>query len=89
MITTKIEFKVFRVSDNSNDFGLSGMWLMDRMGRCWEVAANYLNKKENGTILSVDCDEDDEPNWSSKGFEIPERKSPDAPPVVVKQIWGD
>ena len=44
-VIEQIKFKVVRLSENMNSFGLYGMWLMDREGRCWEVGANSINKR--------------------------------------------
>ena len=83
----QIKFKVFRVSENTNSFGLFGIWLMDQLGRTWEVGASELNKRKMGEVLVVDC-VDKDPHWGLKGFEIPYRKTPDAPPACIQEVWG-
>lgn len=83
---TAKEFKVASVSSNRNSFGLRGMILVARDGEAWQVAANNLNEKKKGTVLRV-------PTFGGKAdfshleFEVPERLS-DAPPGVVKEVWG-
>ncbi len=95
LVKEKVEFIVFRVSTNTNSFGLSGMCLMDREGRMWEVAASALNKKKHNEVISVTCisnrevNQYKEPNWIEHGFEIPRRSdSTDAPQDLIDQIWG-
>ncbi len=77
-------FKVASVSSNRNSFGLFGMILVAQDGEAWEVAANdvYVLKKGDHVLVSDDRD------WSAHGYEIPRQLKPDAPPAVVRQVWG-
>ena len=76
------EYKVVAVSENANNFGLRSMILIARDGEAWKAAANDLNLSKKGETLEVFGHD-----FSLLGFEIPERL-PDAPPDVVKQVWG-
>ena len=79
-------FRVFRVSTNTNSFCLYGHWLLARDGECWEMAKHEQLKK--GTDLNVLANPDTRiPNWGALGFEIPERKTPDAPAEVVREVF--
>ena len=77
------EYKVVTVSSNTNSFGLYGMILIARDGECWEVAANSINVKPKGTVLTVQGD-----HWEAFGFEIPTRRTPNAPQDAIAQIWA-
>lgn len=81
-------FRVASVSENTNSFGLTGMYLMTRSGETWEVGANHLNVKMQGAMVMVSCSEDGLPDWVSKGYEIPHRLPQDAPPKVVAAIFA-
>ena len=82
-----IELKVFRVSSNTNSFGLYGHWLMDRVGRFWTVGFGQYHKKKMGDVVVVPV-ENGEPRFETLCGEIPERQVPDAPPAVVIEVWG-
>ena len=86
--TTKIyrKFRVFRRSNNLNSFGLRGLWVMDRDGNCWEVAANHLNDKQLGEYYTLEIDGRGSPTFAN--LELP-RQKPKAPTEVADIIWGD
>lgn len=75
------EFKVVSVSQNTNSFGLYGMILVARDGEAWQVAANYLNKKEKGKVFIARED------FYGMGFEIPERL-PSPPAEALAKIFA-
>jgi hypothetical protein len=84
----RIPYKVFRRSENTNSFGLYGMWLVGIFGDAWEVAANNLNAKPIGEVIGVNVDDHGNPDWASKGFEIPELKA-QMPKEVFDEVWPD
>lgn len=85
--TMKIKkFIVASISSNRNSFGLVGMILIAADGEAWQVGANCLNRKAKGTEITVPF-HDKTPDFSTLGFEIPERL-PDAPPKVVNEVWS-
>lgn len=75
-------FKVAAVSSNMNSFGLTGMILVARDGEAWQVGANSINVKRQGSVLKVKGR-----NFAALGFEIPERLPP-APRKAVAEVWG-
>ena len=79
------EYKVVAVSENRNEFGLRGIVVIGKDGSAWQFGSNDNNLPEEGHIFSFFG----EPSWSSLGFEIPERLSPDPPPELVNRIWPD
>lgn len=83
------EFKIFRVSDNTNGFGLRGVWLMNRNGDCFEVGANYLTLEShpNGSVVKLEHREGRISSNGSFSFEIPCSRGK-APAEVVKEVWG-
>ena len=78
-------FKVVAVSSNMNAFGLTGMVLVARDGEAWQVGANHINVKKQGSVLRVPGKATVR-NFAALGFEIPERL-PVAPPLVVAAVW--
>jgi len=96
MQATSESFKVVAVSENTNSFGLQGMILMQKNGVAYQVGVNSLNVKKEGDIITVPCDWNEVDvegcqmvnyHFYSHGFEIPNRL-PDAPDVVIKEVWG-
>ena len=84
------EFKIFRVSENTNSFGLYGVWVMNRNGDCFEVGANYLTLEShpNGSVVKLEHREGRISSNGSFSFEIPCSKGR-APLAVVKEVWGE
>lgn len=68
-------YKVFRISENSNSFGLKQFYAMNDKGEMMRACANYLNIPKMGQ--SVD------PNRG--GFELIEKLG-EAPSEVVKEV---
>lgn len=80
-------FKVAAVSSNTNDFGLYAVILIGADGEAWRVAANNLNVKKAGEILTVALAGPRHRRvWETFGFEIPMRL-PEAPLQVVREVW--
>ena len=79
-------WKVFGISDNMNSFGLYGVRLMDKKGRFYEVGASGYNCPSKGCEIEVLDDCNGVPLFGY-GFEIPERKFPDAPQDVIDAVW--
>lgn len=79
-------FKVAAVSSNMNSFGLKGMILVARDGEAYQVGANSMNLKRQGSVLRVPGRATAR-NFAALGFEIPERLPP-APRKVVAEVWG-
>lgn len=75
-------FKVAAVSSNMNSLGLKGMILVGRDGEAWQVGANSISVKRQGSVLKVKGR-----NFAALGFEIPERLAV-APHKVVVEVWG-
>ena len=84
-------YRVFRISENTNSFGLRGVWLMRRNGETWEVGISHLQMRriKKGSILKVAQvhAQDRPPNWSEWG-EIPRRIKPDPPQEVIEEVWN-
>jgi hypothetical protein len=82
-------YRVFRISENTNSFGLRGVWIMRRNGEAWELGMSHLNleKVRKGAIMKVAQMhlEGAKPDLSSWG-EIPSYKGI-APPEVVAEVW--
>lgn len=77
-----MQFKVAAVTENTNSFGLRGMVLISSDGTAYEVAANHLNVKNPGDVVSVPFPI----NWAKLGYELP-RQLPKAPPEVIREVW--
>ena len=82
------EMKCFGVSENRNSFGLFGVRLLTQEGHFYEAAANDLNVPRRGDVVEVPTLPNGELNFAAKGFEIPERKYPDAPANVIQAAWS-
>jgi hypothetical protein len=86
-ISRSLVLKVASVSSNRNSFGLRGMILVAKNGRAFQVAANDVNVKKKGDLLTV-IDIKALEGLSAYGFEVPEELKA-APPNVVKEVWGE
>lgn len=80
------QFKVVRVSENTNSFGLRGHWLIAKDGEAWEIACSATNCKKIGDVIDVPYDT--APlfitlTWSA---EIP-RRLQKAPQNVIDLVW--
>lgn len=80
-------FAVVTVSTNRNSFGLQGFIIMAKDGTAYEAAANNLNVPKQGQHLDLATDVKGEVDFARYGWEIP-RRLPDAPPKVVKSVFG-
>ncbi len=80
------KFKIAAVSENTNSFGLYQMILVAKSGETWKACANSVNVLKKSETVSVGIRHNFIPDWTSKGYEIPE-KILDCPPNVVKEIW--
>lgn len=80
------EFKVFGVSKNTNSFGLTGMYLVDRKGTTFEVGVSSLYIRRVDDIVRIPLTNGMIEVTSGFFFEIPERK-PDCPAAILKKIW--
>lgn len=80
-------FKVAAVSSNTNAFGLNRFLFVARDGETWagHKAKQYARVK-HGNVVELEAPFGRA--LTELGFEIPERVSPDCPPVVVQEIWG-
>lgn len=83
-------YRVFRISENTNSFGLHGVWIMRRNGETWELGMSHLNmeKVRKGAIMKVAQfhKPNSVPDLTSWG-EIPRRIKPDPPQEVINEIW--
>lgn len=84
------EFKIFRVSENTNGFGLYGVWVMNRNGDAFEVATSALtlSSKPKGSVVRLEHREGRISSNGSFSFEIPCSRGK-APLEVVKEVWGE
>lgn len=82
------DFKVWRVSINTNSFGLTNHFLMSRDGEVWE-AARY-EKFQHGEVIPIPLYPNGEPDLTFMGFEIPKRFRPDIPPSAdcIAEVWA-
>ena len=79
-------FKVAAVSTNRNSFGLRSMVVVAQDGEAYRLLSNDINLKREGGVLSVD-QSDGSWDFSSLGYEVPERLQPDPSADLVKEIW--
>lgn len=47
-----------------------------------------LNAPKRGDVVLIPLDGSGELNFAAKGYEIPERKQPDAPDAVIEEVWA-
>lgn len=80
-------FKVAAISSNTNSFGLNRFVFVARDGEAWagHKAKQYAAFKQ-GQVVVLEAPVNR--TLTERGFEIPERLSPDCPPDVVEEIWG-
>ena len=65
------------------------MILLAQDGEAWDVAVSQLHLQKVGTVIECEYEHGCPVARSPLVFwEIPERRLPDAPPSVVKEIWG-
>ncbi len=86
-IATHQPFKCFGVSENTNDFGLHEVRLMDENGIFFTAAAGKINCPQRGQVLQVPLLPSGEPHFGTLGFEIPEKQTPDAPQEIIDDVW--
>ena len=81
-------FKVAAISSNANSFGLNRFVFVARDGEAWagHKARQYASLKQGQAVL---LEAPFNRALTKRGFEIPERLSPDCPPGAVKEIWGN
>jgi hypothetical protein len=81
-------FKVAAISSNTNSFGLNRFVFVARDGEAWagHKAKQYVSLQQGQVVL---LETPFNRALTERGFEIPERLSPDCPPGVVKEIWGN
>ena len=77
-------FKVVSRSENANSFGLHGLVVVARDGEAWEIAANSIYDKQQGTSVYQNIDNPKNPTFD--GYELP-RKLPQCPKDVVAEIY--
>jgi len=83
-------FILAAVSENTNSFGLHQHIFVARSGEAWACCGHRgpggieykVNDKVTVKLVAG------EPDWSSLGFEVPEKKSP-PPPDLLKKLWGE
>ena len=71
-------YKVFRVSENSNSFGLKQFYAMAKDGVTFRACANSLNLPKIGSIIT----------GTRSGFELIEFLD-SAPSDVVKEVYNN
>ena len=82
------EFKVVAVSSNRGSFGHTGHILMARDGTTFEVAVSDMHVKKKGDIVSLKVVDDMVECTQAFFFETPEKMA-DAPPGVIREVWGE
>lgn len=83
-----VQLKVVAVSSNHNSFGLRNMIFIGNNGQAWEAAANSLNVKEKGTVLTVPEDQSIPTFLVKQSFELARQLTPSPPPKLMKEVWG-
>lgn len=96
MTTPSIDLLLFRLSTNTNSFGLHSHWLMARDGRVWEVAAyrgggaGLIGATALNKVVSLSATSEGslppQPHWALAGAELPRDKP--AAPELAAQLWG-
>lgn len=69
-------YKVFRVSENANSFGLKQFYAINEDGGTFCACANSLNMPVIGQDVDING------NWELK------ENLPDAPEEVIEEVWG-
>lgn len=86
------EFRIVRLSTNTNSFGLHHAVLVARDGQAFEAHPSKfgLGDKTQGSVVNVRCKINDvgQPDLSSIGWEMC-YFLPDAPQAVANEIWKD
>jgi hypothetical protein len=85
-----VRFKPFRVSSNTNSFGLRGVWIISFSGRVFEIALSHLAMdyiKEKGEVILPVDKQGDILSTMYFSFELPEKK-PRCPRDVRRKIWN-
>lgn len=88
----KLECKVVSVSANRNSFGLSGVVVMARDGRAWELGVNTTGGSNSSVaagfefVIFIEDGSDVFPQ-AAFSYEIP-RFLGAAPDNVIKEAWG-
>ena len=92
----RMRVKVVSISSNTNSFGLRGHILVARDGAAFEGGLNHLHNLTVGQTINLDVKTDLPLDrfpaltaMAGYGFEIPRRLPHDAPPGVLKKIWGN
>lgn len=82
------KFKIVRRSENTNDFGLRGLWIMAEDGETWECAVSYLHDKQIGEVIVLPYY--DEPNFATPSWfaEIPTKQNY-APFKIIDHVWKE
>ncbi len=85
---TMVQLKVVAVSSNLNSFGLRNMVFVGNNGQGWEAAANELNVKEKGDVLTIPEGQSITTFLVSQSFELVRHLTPSPPPEVMEEVWG-
>ena len=80
------QFKVAAISSNTNSFGLNRFIFVAHDGEAWagHKAKQYAREQQGQLVL---LEAPFGRALTERGFEIPERLSPDCPSDVVKDVW--
>ena len=80
-------FKMAAISSNTNSFGLNRFVFVARDGEAWagHKGKQYASLKQGQIVL---LKTPVNRTLAERGFEIPERLSPDCPSGAVEEIWG-
>ena len=83
-------YRIFRISQNTNSFGLHGVWVMRRNGETWEIGISSfrLAGLKLYDIIKVPQMHLEGAQPCFAGFaEIPRRIKPDPPQEVIDKVW--
>jgi hypothetical protein len=86
-----MKFKVAAVSSNTNSFGLHQVILVAQDGTALKALRTQQFVPKKGDVLDLDGDAllGYLGSLMKLSYECPERIAPDAPPGVVREVWGN
>lgn len=85
----KKKFLVFRVSENSNSFGLKQFYAMAEDGQTFHACANSLNTPKKGDILEMTLRDNSLNLFQVTGkYELLTHLEENAPQDVIEEVYG-
>lgn len=83
-----VTLRIFRRSENRNNFGHREYWLMTPDGKTYTACRVYDLPLNSEITLMKRNNSDELDGWGACGFEVPELRFKDAPEKVVKEIFS-